>query len=254
MKAVFLCIVVQFAMGVTMAKPAGDVNSPYGHSRDMADVLGIDTSSPTPQTAKLQKLVSVFAKEIDDMEGSRKLLQAMKTLAPSFTWTDFTHRLFFHWGFHTNPRNSRALKQQISEAAQKDSISEEDLWRPIIQEQGGRNTRMMDAVREFGIQRREHIQAVAAILYDVHILGDYIDGAEMPREALHDLAGVLRELQDAIKELSANNDASAKALMKSLLTAFGSKTGDQGSAEAMLNLLKQELPLFLKQNKILKFD
>ena len=95
------------------------------------------------------------------------------------------HRIWFHWGFNTDPRHFKPITTSLDKALHDGIISESDLpefWKLINQEVSQRNrTLMNEAAQVFGFDslgnisasQRRQINGMVTILYSIHILGDY---------------------------------------------------------------------------------
>lgn len=107
-----------------------------------------------------------------------------------FTWGNYGHRLLFHWGFNGDPKTYGPLQQQIKIALEKDIAAKglrgeearryrerekKKLEQLLINLQARRNRKLITKVeREMGIPKtRGYAGAVATIIHDVHLLGDY---------------------------------------------------------------------------------
>ncbi|MDR1907363.1 MAG: hypothetical protein LBQ43_00690 [Holosporales bacterium] len=140
-----------------------------------------------------------------------------------FTWGRYGHRLLFHWGFNRNPAEHPQLKQQFEECLDEhikkelnrgelnsENIEnyrrkqEKKFWKILRDLQKERNKKLINAVvKTTGIPTtRGYAGAVATIIYDAHLLGDYstINTLALPKIGLieQDLekAGLGRLLDD----------------------------------------------------------
>ena len=141
---ILLCVALCFG------KPAGSITG-SGHNGDITRILGLDTTNEK-QRVLAQEICDAFAQFIDSQDDANRLNTRIKTIAPSFSWGLYTHRIFFHWGFNGDPHRSSALTYRIqtSGASAKD-VSK--IWEIILKEQSKRNKAMMKAV-EMGIRRK----------------------------------------------------------------------------------------------------
>ena len=107
-----------------------------------------------------------------------------------FTWGNYGHRLLFHWGFNGDPKTYGPLQKQIKIALEKDIAAknlrgeeakryrereQKKLNQLLISLQARRNRKLIEDVENWmGIPRtRGYAGAVATIIHDVHLLGDY---------------------------------------------------------------------------------
>lgn len=224
-----------------------------GHSRDIVLVLGLenDITQSSLIEQRLQKVTSTFALQIDGLDDARKLLRDFKKITPEFTWSTYTHRLFFHWGFNTDPRKgSPALREQIKKATKGNTSQEETLWQLVINMQASRNRKMIRCLQNFGLNRND-ASALATILYNVHILGDYIQGAEAPQSALISLILLRQDLTHAVDRLHANREKRT-VFAKELKEASGKTTSKSVTAQHMLDVLIIKIPEIINDKPHIK--
>ena len=98
---------------------------------------------------------------------------------PWFNWGSYGHRLLFHWGFSTDPKRYSPLVKQVRSCLKGNTNADKEerkffayLTNSI---QSRRNRRLINAVTSVtGIPTtRGYANAIATIIYDVHLLGDY---------------------------------------------------------------------------------
>jgi hypothetical protein len=239
------------------AKDGGAVTG-KGHSGDITRVLGIDLSR-AGSYSKIEKLTSIFAEQIDSIADASNLLRQIQTVAPKFSWSKYTHRLFFHWGFNQDPRNSTKLNEQILAATEKPA-EQEIIWRIILQEQGRRNSKMKDGVsknlssdgKAKASLTRKEINAIAAICYDTHILGDYIEGSEFAVQALVSLQWLLGDIINASRDLECSDYKILNDFKKHLNKAYHSSSDDTTRARAILECMIKDVPQIIKKSPRVK--
>ena len=147
------------------------------HCKDMLDVLGIPQDNlALPVYRHANNVARVITAKIDTDYTS--LLHKITDIAPDFNLGLSRHRMLYHWGFNENPEDSESLVKRVNEAT-RDEFARKRIWELIKDEQGNRNRAMMKiASLEFkqnsGFELiREEQNALASIMYNVHILGDY---------------------------------------------------------------------------------
>ena len=155
------------------------------HIRDWNELFGARDETSQKNLAPLWKT----AQEVID-QWKDVYTPCIKEECPWFTWGNYGHRLLFHWGFNGDPRTYGPLLQQIKIALEKDiaakDLRSEDAGRYrereqkklnqlLISLQAERNRKLITKVeREMGIPKtRGYAGAVATIIHDVHLLGDY---------------------------------------------------------------------------------
>lgn len=247
----FAIAMLTLAFSVLEAKPAGELSGD-GHNGDIAKVLGVGLGD-TQVRAKIEAITSGFAQKIDGKEDASELLRRIREIAPSFTWSKYTHRLFFHWGFNRNPRNSSALRNQI-ELATEDVGVREKIWTLIENEQGKRNREMFNIIRNNlkasgGVTEltRSEVNAIASIVYDTHIIGDYIEGKEIPSQALFRLPDLLADIIHATRNLGCTDVKLLNNFKKNINDAQAKGADDKARARLILDIMIAEIPLMIKK-------
>jgi len=96
-----------------------------------------------------------------------------------FNWGNYGHRLLFHWGFNADPKRYSPLVKQVRSCL-KDNPDAREHERKFFSYltnniQSRRNRKLINAVTSVtGIPTaRGYANAIATIIYDVHLLGDY---------------------------------------------------------------------------------
>lgn len=146
------------------------------------------------------------------------------------------HRIWYHWGFNTDPRQYPPLVGSLNQAVAEGTISQEDateFWTLLSQDIATRNRALMnEAAQVFGYgelgtisaQQRRQLNGLITILYSIHILGDH----QTPDSTIvAPLSRVYADISNAIDNLagtSPDNLQQAKALKKKLKAAQTSPT------------------------------
>lgn len=210
------------------------------HTDDARAVLGLSAKNPESES-RLAACLKLVSNAVDN-EGEFETFYREKILEiprfSRFSIGPYTHRIFFHWGFNRDPKHSDAVRRRV-EACGWDGSTTDAFWDLIKEEQARRNRKMMESVKEtLGFFDRQHQRAFASIIYDTHILGDYIqqegDYSDKPLMNLDDLIADLH--QALYSDLRAGDDAIS--LNKGLKAISGS---DRERAERMLVILKQRV-------------
>ena len=144
------------------------------------------------------------------------------------------HRIWFHWGFNTDPRQFAPITRSLDAAVRQGVITREDLpefWELMNGEVSRRNRALMNEAAEvFGYgrlgtistQQRRQLNALVTVLYSVHVVGDHLT----PDSAIvAPLGMVYADIGRAIDNLAgkdAANQAGAKTLKAALKKAQGS--------------------------------
>lgn len=244
----YRCLVIFIFLVLSI--PASWGHSGAVHKVEMLSVLGISPQD-TILCERLRSTLDEFQTQIDLNWNSfyEQLKEAMKPA--NFTWGTYTHRLFFHWGFNEDPRNSKALQECMSAATSDPRIIERG-YQCITKEQARRNRAMILAVGRLSAAQRKHLTAVATILYNTHIIGDYIEGTLGSQSAMISLDKVV---EDIINHGVMNFDCSydqkrecAKELRKACRISGGSRL----KAMEILRNMQIHIPKCIRGTKIIK--
>lgn len=160
------------------------------------------------------------------------------------------HRLWFHWGFNTDPRQFPPLVNSLDQAVRDGvitSLDVDEFWTLMNQEISNRNRALMnEGAKVFGFgelgtistQQRRQLNALVTVLYSIHVVGDY---KTTDTDVLAPLSRVFADVNNAIDNLAGKDPANfqkAKALKQKLKTA-------QTTPDAYLDMLEQEFSPFL---------
>ena len=251
----------RFAISLSLLLSVLFVPSLWGHSgpvheQEMLSVFGI-----RPEDEKLQErmhpTIEEFRRQIDAQDRdsthwSNLYNKLQEVLLPGkFTLGDYSHRLFFHWGFNANPRNHEPLKKQIY-AASSDATKIEMAYRIIVEEQARRNRMMLLAVGRLSPAQRKHHNAVATILYDTHILGDFVEGKAGPQAAMITLNDVIEDIKKhGVMSIDCDYNLRQECC-KAIDRACRSSATNEGKAKAVLNAMREQIPKCVSNSKIIK--
>ena len=219
------------------------------HIEDMHAVFG-----PSEKYDNLNQMFEAITRLIDDRE--KNLTSKLREIAPEFTEGSYSHRIYFHWGFNGKPEDSMALNERIK-LATDDMQVRRALFDRIRIAQKQRNDAIMRCVQKTcsgkALKRREK-NAIAALAYDTHILGDYIEGTEnttkalMPMEKLmEDICTVFRRLVREDQDFRDNPER--KPLQKDFerkMKQAAKVSGQMDAAKQMLRLSKDFVPRLLR--------
>ncbi len=230
----------------------------YQHVQDMHSVFG----SGFGRSEKYSDIDEMF-KGITNLMDRREenLSEQLKQIAPKFSEGNYGHRIYFHWGFNGRPEDSTALSERIK-AATDDMQVREALFDKIRSVQRQRNQKTMLYVqicclnpndRSKALNGRE-MNAIAALAYDTHILGDYIEGTEktikalMPMDKLmEDICKVFRRLEHEDKDFRDNPER--KHLQKDFerkMNQAAKASTQMEAAKEMLRISKAFVPRLLR--------
>lgn len=131
---------------------------------------------------------------------------------PKFNNMKFgNHRIWYHWGFNTDPKKFVPLVNVVNSNIENGIISESDLeefWDCLINDVRKRNRYLMNrAAKIFGYgslgtisqSQRRQLNAFVTILYSIHLLGDH---QTIITDVMFDLKGVYGDIFNAIDDLA----------------------------------------------------
>ena len=167
---------VRLALSLVLAVlMCGAVSAKSGkeHMQLWNNVFGV-----TDMTSRenIQPLWRTAQEVIDDFSSDYRDLQEQ------FTWFrvgHYSHRLLFHWGFNADPKRYPQLVRQVRLCLKDhpDAVKEERKFFSYLTNniQSRRNRKLINSVTSVtGIPTaRGYANAIATIIYDVHLLGDY---------------------------------------------------------------------------------
>ena len=240
-RALLLSLVI-FSSAIGLAKD-GSV-----HCRDMREVLGISQSESATQAYRRADEVAKTITKLIDQDFS-PLLEKTRAVAPNFNLGPSRHRLFFHWGFNEDPRHSEPLEKQINEATADETVRKK-IWDMVIEEQRRRNNKMMSKVEtEFGVHVREEKNALASIMYNAHILGDYEVSGLVQTSGMVSMdviiADTIRSFRRRLRDL---NVELVSEFERKLMTAKR-MPNTPTKAKEILAIMKEYIPKIFKDNK-----
>lgn len=249
------------------AKSAGSVEMwQQGHSQDMAMVVGLTKDSPQALKLRWEEITNKFAQCIDNKLDAAACLGMVRQIIPAFSWHGYGHRVFFHWGFNSFPQDMGGYKKDVSQENAMVICIEEALlkepeetreklrkqvWNRLRGIQSSRNRSMMNVIPAAD---RDTKGSIAAILYDVHLLGDYIEGEEKTCKALYPLSNIKGDIINAVNRMRVKDDTAKKRLVKALNgvaisgSAYMSKDAAAQKAEQLLNILIANFPDVVRQS------
>lgn len=149
-----------------MAKPE--------HSKIWNEAFGI---SDKTSREKIQPLWNTAQDVIDGFRPDYK--DKLQKNFDWFKWGVYGHRLLFHWGFNDDPKHHEPLVRQVKLLLKDRADAEEqerEFFKYLTREiQSERNRTLINAViKTTGIPTsRGYANAIATIIYDIHLLGDY---------------------------------------------------------------------------------
>ncbi len=244
----FMSLALSLVLAVIVCS-ASFAKSGQEHIQLWDNVFGI---SDATSKGNIQPLWRAAQEVIDEIGNDYRDLQERFSW---FTWGNYGHRLLFHWGFNSDPKRYAPLVKQVRSCLKGRSDAKEQeqrffayLTRNI---QSRRNQKLINAVISVtGIPTaRGYANAVATILYDVHLLGDYstINTAALPK-----IDDIERDIvENGFRRLISGGDKSErlKAIDAELTASIRAGRGRVNSVRAILltQTMKKYLPQILNE-------
>ncbi len=230
------------------------------HVKDMMSVFG-------PSDKKeLEQFFENLTSLIDRPEPG--LTMRIRGIAPRFTQGPYTHRLYFHWGFNGDPKDSWALLNRVTNATDDVQIQEMIFDEVRAVDIARKNKALLyvqisfvDLTNRSSGLSPDEINAIATLAYDTHILGDYIVGTATTSKALMPMDKIAADIIKAFGRIKRRDKAfqenpERKTLMKmfELKMKKASKHSQQrdssqkqaDAAKAMLQAMQEMVPKLLR--------
>lgn len=249
-RCVLICLLLLSPIGVF-------AHSGAEHLADMKRVMPFEDVEQNRRVFKFFRLMNSYIDWPGQAPGTKFDREAYKRPAviaehPKFgniRW-EGKHRIWYHWGFNTDPKQFPPLVNSLNAAIDQGVITKDDLpefWRLMSDEIAKRNRFLLNQVANaFGYgqlgnisaQQRRQLNGLVTIIYSVHILGDYqTDDIEV----LAPLSRVYADISNAIDNL-AGKDASNVEKAKAIKAALKKS---QSSPAKYLNTLERVFSAFI---------
>ena len=202
-----------------------------------------------PIREMLQKITEELIDEHNRIEvveyGGRTLYAYLKD-EYGFSLSFGSHRLLFHWGYNANPWNDELDDYVIRHQWDSDKI---DRFKgALINEQRRRNAiANKEAEKVFGFasggKEARWANSIMALVYDVHLLGDYTEddnknfaGVTKPSKVAGDIINSIRNI---------DNSKTSCNLIESIRKTTGECSNQHILASRLIDILQKDLPDFL---------
>jgi len=228
------------------------------HVTDMQRVFGVDASY-----VNLTNMFWEITRYADRREPG--LTGKLQAIAPKFSEGRYSHRIYFHWGFFGEPKHSPALVKQIDEATKgmlpADAKRTQDAMYKLLRHVSGKRMSVVSGTvkacctdpndRSKALKRQEQ-NALAALAYDVHLIGDYIKGTEKTKEANVPLKIIYQDIENALNRIRREDyqEFTGKDELNACLAKLRLEAGVQpetAAGDAMLLTLSQYVPVILRK-------
>lgn len=251
----------------------------------MADVLGASTS----KNNDLKSLLALVTNIIDDNTGRTEsdtiyggnkyysigdngvFYQKIQSEYPDFKYktTEYTHRIFFHWGFDfvdkdllkTKKSKKCALYYSFYEYVDNYDFKWDSFKKEIEKKQKEKAFNLTRAFNDFFKFKDGSGYYLASLCYYIHILGDHIGftrdeavyGVMSTENILYELDGILKNLSSLGMGIGKNF---YRSYTKEIENIYKNKTklGDVEFSEKSLAVLKKYVPKIIKANYYKEFS
>ncbi len=263
-------IIFLFSILIILSCNSQEIGGRRDHVKDAEECFGIAINA-TPEAQSIIKQYFTFVyKEIDqggnNCQGERiiRIKERFVGIDPDFNVGNFGHRLFFHNGFNEGRRWNvpNALQLQFfkgDEKTHKKYFHEykrkiEDIY---VDEQ----TKFYKDIKNkfqtepsfccLGFHEGGNGISLIKIIYDIHILGDYIEAKnDFTRDALMPFGELMRDLRESIEncgydDIDNLNQLTDREFAKHCID-------EQQAAKENLEALKIWFPKVIKNNKKLR--
>ena len=221
-----------------MAKPE--------HSKIWNEAFGITDKN---SREKIQPLWNTAQDVIDGFKPDYK--DKLQKNFDWFKWGDYGHRLLFHWGFNADPKRHDPLVRQVRlrlKDRQDAQEQEREFFRYLTREiQSERNRNLINSViKTTGIPTaRGYANAIATIVYDIHLLGDY---STTNTSALPSIGDIEKDLIDyGFKRLLTGGEKSEKLKRIEMEFDAAVKIGRGRTNRKRAENLREAVRIFLPQ-------
>lgn len=229
------CLFISFLLLVLLGSHPCLALSGKEHWQDMQRVFPFDMGKENSRVFAFYSMVNQFLDYPYLQPGTKfdkKAPKRPKSIAehPKFSQIHWMgkHRIWFHWGFNTDPRQFPPIVNSLNTAVSSGVIAASDLpefWNLMNEEISVRNRALMNegaAVFGFGqlgavsSSERRQINGLVTILYSIHVLGDHQTEDTV---VIAPLKRVYADIYSAIDNLAGKDSANfqkAKILKKTL--------------------------------------
>ena len=160
-------LLVIFAGGDSLAKSGREHIQLWDKVFGVTDMTSRENIQPLWRTA--QEVIDRYKEDYNELTENFSW----------FNWGNYGHRLLFHWGFNADPNRYSPLVKQVRSCLKDNPDAREQEHKFFAYLTGNiqsrRNHKLINAVTTVtGIPTsRGYANAIATIIYDVHLLGDY---------------------------------------------------------------------------------
>lgn len=222
------------------------------HVEEIHNALGLEIE---PYSKPWVWIRDISYSMIDDYAS---VIRAMQRRYPGFNISKgWDHRAFFHWHYNGKPWNDR-LDKIVERNAQrifKDNFSDyvdemkAELSRILIDEQRRRNRKMNQATEilfyngPVGGRAGTIANRFTAIVYDLHILGDYMSD----NRTFDGLAEFNALVGGIIESINTIDRMAGKDIVQHIRNVLRLPESDQSKADQIMAIIQKDLPRFISK-------
>lgn len=244
MKRIFLILLLTITAGTAFALSYKTNDGSRCHRDDFAAVLPFVWDARLDKWGKTltDNLDKFHRNSVEEYGGLSTYEYFKQNFGLSMGYGD--HRLFFHWGYQTRPWDDRIL-HYIKDPATLNDPARLQAFKDAVRDEQARRNRLANALTEevlgfgsHGVQAA-YANAFIAIIYDVHILGDY----ETPNiNGLAPVSVLAREIATQLERI----DRTHSKPLATKIRSIGNQSGDERQkAKLLLQTLRDDLPQFI---------
>ena len=209
------------------------------HLMDWYECLGILDKNSQLHAKEHLRTISNQIDKVDDF--CYRIKKTYFSEIPGFRCDTGYHRNLFHWGFNADPAKAQAIEVH---ARNLPKDKQNNLYKELREEQGKRNRKIIEEVEFFTGLPRQQSRALATLLYDIHILGDYQTREIQPLIRIYDIKDDI--VKHGINDLYFNYEDRDK-LTRAIKIAAWEGEDDRAQAINLMNCLKNNFPFFLQK-------
>lgn len=242
-KVLYLCVFIG-CLG-TLVQPVSYARSDYNkHKLDFYSVLGISSE----RGGMLEPLFRELHDTIDQKGGNSEFIRELKNKFGLKFGGGTKHRYIFHWGFNIDLKYHKPLMDSLEEEFMEQGLEGDELDENIEEaldfineERARQNRKLIQRCGEITGLPRDMSAGLITILWDIHILSDYLDKEKEGLLSFPKLSSDLRSkgLERLFEQDCRNSDFGQrfKQVVNQLDNIYRTYNSEKGWACEYLNFL-----------------
>ena len=233
--AFIITLLLYFKVSSSFAKSFDQGNET--HEKDWYECLGI---SDKKSQAHAKEHLRTISNQIDKVDKfCYRIKRTYFSEGSGFRCDTGYHRNLFHWGFNADPTKARAVEIHAHNLSKE---KQQNLFRELRDEQSRRNRKIIEEVEMFTGFPRQQSRALATILYDIHILGDYETTEIGPLIKIHEIKDDI--IKHGITDLKFSHEDSEK-ITQAIRNAALQGEDERKRAKNIMSAIKMKFPSLL---------